>query len=152
MSMVDTILAFVFGLSITTISASDAERAKADVAAACCYAAMVDGAELAPQPKALPLRALVFSAEGCAPCKALHDALTADLPGKGWRIGASVTDHLEFVEFSKDRARAAKYGVTATPTTVIVDESGNQRAKVVGGMSAAFFVQWCAEKGLTVAK
>ena len=153
MNMVDTILAFVLGLTITTIGAGEAERAKADVAAACCYAALADGVEVAPpQPKALPLRALVFSAEGCAPCKALHDALTADLPGKGWRIGASVTDHLEFVEFSKDRARAAKYGVTATPTTVIVDESGNQRAKVVGGMSAAFFVQWCAEKGLTVAK
>jgi thiol-disulfide isomerase/thioredoxin len=152
MNMVDTILAFILGLSITTISASDAERAKADVAAACCYAAMADGAELAPTPKALPLRALVFSAEGCAPCKALHDALTAELPGKGWRIGVSASDHLEFVEFSKDRARAAKYGVTATPTTVIVDEAGNQKAKLIGGMSAAFFVQWCAEKGLTVGK
>lgn len=152
MNMVDTILAFVLGLSITTISVSDAERAKADVAAACCYAAMADGSEIAPQPKALPLRALVFSAEGCAPCKALHDALTADLPGKGWRIGSSATDHLEFIEFSKDRARAAKYGVTATPTTVIVDESGNQKAKIIGGMSADFFVKWCAEKGLTVTK
>jgi thiol-disulfide isomerase/thioredoxin len=152
MNMVDTILAFLMGLTITTIGVGEAERAKADVAAACCYAALTDGAELAPQPKALPLRALVFSAEGCAPCNALHDALTADLPGKGWRIGASATDHLEFVEFSKDRARAAKYGITATPTTVIVDESGNQKAKVVGGMSSEFFVKWCAEKGLTVSK
>jgi thioredoxin-related protein len=152
MNMIDSILAFLLSFTITTIAVSDVERAKADAASACCYAALAGDSEAAPQPRALPLRALVFSAEGCAPCKTLHDALTADLPGKGWRIGASAIDHLEFVEFSKDRARAAKYSVTATPTTVIVDESGNQKAKVVGGMSSEFFVKWCAEKGLTVTK
>lgn len=152
MNMVDTILAFVLGLSITTIGVGEAERAKADVAAACCYAAMVDGAEAAPQPKAPTLRALVFSGEFCQPCKELHAALTRDLPAKGWKIGAAASDDLEFVDVSKDRARAAKYGVTSVPCTVIVDASGEQKAKLIGGMSSEFFVKWCAEKGKTVAK
>lgn len=143
-------IALALGLVSVSLPSIDQEQATADAAAACCYAALADTTEAEPKPKAQPLRALVFGAELCQPCKEMHAAIERDLPGKGWRIGTAAIDHLEFVDAGKDRARATKYGVTATPTTVIVDEAGTQRAKIVGGMSSAFFVQWCEEKGLRV--
>lgn len=138
-------LGLVAGASITL---AEREQAAADVAAAACYAALSDG-QPAPQPQPkLALRALVFGSPLCAPCKALEAEIRRDLPAKGWRIGAAETDHVEFVDATSARDRATKYSVSVTPTTVIVDERGEQRAKLVGGGSAAFWAGWCAEKGL----
>jgi thiol-disulfide isomerase/thioredoxin len=140
-------LGLIAGASITL---AEREQTAANVAAAACYAALSDG-QPAPQPQPQPklaLRALVFGSPLCPPCKALEADIRATLPGKGWRIGAAETDHVEFVDATSARDRATKYSVSVTPTTVIVDERGEQRAKLVGGGSAAFWAGWCAEKGL----
>jgi len=151
MNMVDTILAFVLGLTIATIGVGEAERAKADAAAACCYAAMADGAQPAPQPKQT-LRVLVFGSEICGPCIKMKREMGAALPAAGWKIGSGAGDDLEFVDALKDSNRAAKYSVIRTPTTVIVDAAGAQVAWIEGPMTLEFFVKWCAEKGKTVTK
>lgn len=130
---------------------ADVERAKADAAAAYCYAALAEEGQPAPQPKQT-LRVLVFGAEWCGPCQTMHAALARDLPPKGWKIGPAAGDDLEFVDVGKDRERARKYTVTGVPATVIVTADGSQVAKITGGMPSDFFIKWAAEKGKTVSK
>lgn len=65
---------------------------------------------------------LIFSSDVCAPCQQLHAALKND---------PTIVDGFKVVyyEISRDRAAAAKYGITVVPTLIVIDDNGRQRRK-----------------------
>ena len=75
------------------------------------------------KPKALkPLKRkiLVFKATWCGACQALNYEWPS-MKKVGWRVGAKLTDHIQFVDSDLRPDLVSRYGITQLPTLVLVD-------------------------------
>jgi thiol-disulfide isomerase/thioredoxin len=90
----------------------------------------------ASKPKALkPLKrkVLVFKATWCSGCQLL-DYEWPSMKKVGWRIGEKPTDHIQLVDSDERPDLVSKYGITALPSLVLVDD-GKELARQ-GSLSA----------------
>lgn len=89
---------------------------------------------VATNPSGLPT-VIDFSATWCPPCKMIAPAVH-ELAEK-----SKDTVNFEFIDIDKNREMAAKYGVEAVPTFVILDADGKEVNRIVGadieGLTAA---------------
>ena len=70
------------------------------------------------------MKLILFTAPWCGPCKTYKPLLR--------QTAADVGVELEEVNIEEDRARAGAAQVRAVPTTVLVDDNGNEVKRVVG--------------------
>lgn len=89
---------------------------------------------VATNPSGLPT-VIDFSATWCPPCKMIAPAVH-ELAEK-----SKDTVNFEFIDIDQNREMAAKYGVEAVPTFVILDADGKEVNRIVGadieGLTAA---------------
>jgi thioredoxin-related protein len=76
---------------------------------------------------------LVFSQPNCPPCDRVKDSLTRVSLG-----GISV----RHIDTRADPAAATQYGITATPTLVLLDVYGREVSRRVGYMSPLQLSRW----------
>tara|TARA_R110002072_G_scaffold303099_1_gene493447 strand:- start:164835 stop:165365 length:531 start_codon:yes stop_codon:yes gene_type:complete len=71
--------------------------------------------------KPLKRKILVFKATWCGACQSLNYEWPS-MKKVGWRIGGKLTDHIQLVDSDERPDLVSKYGITALPTLVLVDD------------------------------
>jgi thioredoxin 1 len=92
-------------------------------------AARAAGAPLFPLANQVTL--VHFEADWCRPCRYLERALAAIAPAYAGRVAFIAVD------FDRERALATSLGISAVPTTLIYDRSGNLAARRLGYLDEA---------------
>ena len=72
--------------------------------------------------KGTKLEVLKFSAEWCYPCKMLRQAIQ----------DAGLLEKVKEIDVESEPALAKKYGVRGLPTTIFLDDKGNEHTRIVG--------------------
>lgn len=83
--------------------------------------------------KPLKRKVLVFKATWCGACQSLNYEWPS-MKKVGWRIGGKLTDHIQLVDSDERPDLVSKYGITALPSLVLVDD-GKEVARE-GALSA----------------
>jgi thiol-disulfide isomerase/thioredoxin len=85
-------------------------------------------------------RILVFKATWCSACTSL-DYQWPSMKKVGWRVGEKLTDHIQLVDSDERPDLVSKYGITALPTLVLVDDDKelNRRGSLGARNIAEFY-------------
>ena len=71
--------------------------------------------------KPLKRKILVFKASWCSACQLLNYEWPS-MEKVGWRVGGNLTDHIQLVDSDERPGLVARYGITALPSLVLVDD------------------------------
>jgi len=86
---------------------------------------------------------LLFTQEGCPPCRQLESMLHSDTVSAFFKqTGVSITE----VNTRKHQDLVRKYHVSVTPTLVLLDNQAKERARKEGAMDATTFMDWVRSK------
>ena len=90
--------------------------------------------------KPVKRRILVFKATWCGACQALKSEWPS-MKQVGWRVGQKLTDHIQLVDSDERPDLVSKYGITALPTLILVDddEELNRRGSLGASNIAEFY-------------
>lgn len=126
-------LAAMFAIGPSGPTVPTAETVKADTSAMVVYASFAD-AKVATA-EGSKVRCLVFSFEGCPPCKTLK-AKIEKLAPEGWKLGTKPTDDFEIVDvYNRRDKRVTEYRNGrnwSCPTLILVDDTGKELARHTG--------------------
>lgn len=116
-----------------------AEAVKADTSAMVVYASMADSKVNATEGE--KVRCLVFTFEGCPPCKTLKAKIEKELVPSGWKVGTKPTDDFEYIDvYNRRDDRVSKYRKGrnwSCPTLVLVDDAGKELTRHEGDSRTA---------------
>lgn len=71
--------------------------------------------------KPVKRKILVFKATWCSACQLLNYEWPS-MKKVGWRVGGKLTDHIQLVDSDERPDLVSKYGITALPSLVLVDD------------------------------
>ena len=89
--------------------------------------------------KPLKRRILVFKASWCGACQGLKYEWPS-MKKVGWRVGEKLTDHIQLVDSDLRPDLVSRYGITALPTLILVDDNNElSRQGSLGARNIAEF-------------
>lgn len=132
-------IAALFAFAPSGPAIPTAETVKADTSAMVCYAALADSKVNVTD--GAKVRCLVFTFEGCPPCKTLKAKIEKELIPSGWKVGTKPTDDFEYIDVYNrrdDRVSTYRQGRNwSCPTLVLIDDSGKELTRHTGDSRSA---------------